>query len=607
MEVLEQAEIALSKLVLSPLNVRKIEPTHVEELAALIAAQGVLQALIVHPVRKKKRVTGQYAVVAGGRRLRALQLLRERGMIGDDYPIACRVIDEARAVEVSLAENSGREAMHPADEFDAFKKLIEDGKSVEDVAAAFGVSPLLVQRRLRLASASPRLLDLYREDEMNLDQLMALCMTEDHARQEQVWLNAAEWQRHASHLRQQLREEVIEATRDKRMRLVGVDAYLAAGGTLRRDLFSDEQNAGFVDDEVLLEQLALAKLNAEAQIVKAEGWAWVDVALHMDYSELSEFRHVPCSRIEPSEEQQARLDAIEEELEQISVAFDSGEADEDALRERNDALEQEQEALEESLHRIDPIYADKAGAIVTIASNGVVDIRRGLIRPGDFIEPKRNGVGVAEETKALHSERLVKTLTGQRTVALQAALLGRPDVALAALTQTLVVGVFYHTYTPRGPVKIRADIFRGSEGDGIETSRAFGELDAARQQWQARLPEDSGDLFNWLLDQPRDDMLGLLTFCIALSLDTRQARETTVDPQVTALEAALAFEFADWWTASRETYLAAVPKARIVEVVAEACGSEAAMPIMKQKKEEAIAFAEQKLVGKRWIPAFLRA
>jgi hypothetical protein len=64
--------------------------------------------------------------------------------------------------------------MHPADQFDGFRTLVDEGMGVEEVAARFGVSVTTVRQRLKLANVSPRLFDLYRADEIALDQLMAL-------------------------------------------------------------------------------------------------------------------------------------------------------------------------------------------------------------------------------------------------------------------------------------------------------------------------------------------------------------------------------------------------------------------------------------------------
>lgn len=122
------------------------------------------------------------------------------------YEVPCRVTTYDRAVEISLAENSGRQAMHPADQFEAFKKLLDAGQSVEDVAARFGVAPLIVQRRLKLANVRPEFLALYRSGKVSLEHLMAFAVTDDHARQLQVWQGLKPYERHPSDIRRALTE-----------------------------------------------------------------------------------------------------------------------------------------------------------------------------------------------------------------------------------------------------------------------------------------------------------------------------------------------------------------------------------------------------------------
>ena len=77
--------------------------------------------------------------------------------------------------------------MHPADQFDAFKTLVEKGTPIEDVAGRFGVTALVVKQRLKLANVSPALVALFREDTVTLEQMMALAVTDDHEAQERVW------------------------------------------------------------------------------------------------------------------------------------------------------------------------------------------------------------------------------------------------------------------------------------------------------------------------------------------------------------------------------------------------------------------------------------
>ena len=124
---------------------------------------------------------------AGGRRYRALELLVKQKRMAKTQPVPCVVRTEGLAEEDSLAENVQRVALHPLDQFRAFQTLRDKGLGEEEIAARFFVTPRVVKQRLKLAAVSPKLLDLYAEDEMTLEQLMAFTVTDDHARQEQVW------------------------------------------------------------------------------------------------------------------------------------------------------------------------------------------------------------------------------------------------------------------------------------------------------------------------------------------------------------------------------------------------------------------------------------
>jgi ParB family chromosome partitioning protein len=180
-------DIPLNKLVPSAANVRRTtRDAGVAELAASIAAHGLLQSLSVRPVLDGEgQGSGEYEVVAGGRRLAAMRLLAKRKAMAKSAPVPCLVQAAGEPEELSLAENVVREPLHQADQFETFRRLHEvHGLGTEEIAAHFGVTSAVVRQRLRLGAASPVLLALYREGPINLDQLMAFCVTDDHARQE---------------------------------------------------------------------------------------------------------------------------------------------------------------------------------------------------------------------------------------------------------------------------------------------------------------------------------------------------------------------------------------------------------------------------------------
>ena len=263
--------IPLNRLVPSPANVRKTgRLIGIDELAASIAAHGLLQNLQVRPGSK-----GKFEVVAGGRRLAALKLLAKRKTIAKTAEIPCHVLNTEDAGEISLAENAVRLPLHPADQFDAFQALTETGKGPEEVAARFGVSTAVVRQRLKLATVSQRLIALYRDDELSLDQLMAFTVSDDAEAQEAAWFGLPEWQREPASIRRALTAAHIGAD-DRRVRFVTLDVYKAAGGGILRDLFQPEHE-GYLTDPALLDRLIDERLVAEAGKVRAEGWQWVEI------------------------------------------------------------------------------------------------------------------------------------------------------------------------------------------------------------------------------------------------------------------------------------------------------------------------------------------
>jgi ParB family chromosome partitioning protein len=269
--------VPLNRLKKSPKNVRKVPHTKadIKAFAASIAALGMLQYPVVEPeIGPKDKPTGHYLVNAGeGRRL--AQLLRvKRKEIKADEPIRCILDTEHSATEISLAENAIRTDMHPADQYEAFAKLHgEEGMSAEDIAARFGVTAAVVRQRLKLGAVSPKLRTLYRKGEMNLDQLSAFAITEDHERQERVWSELPPFQRSREGILRALSDGQVRSD-DRRAVFVGAKAYEEAGGSIIRDLF-DTDGGGFCADAELLNRLAHEKLQRHADKVATEGWRWV--------------------------------------------------------------------------------------------------------------------------------------------------------------------------------------------------------------------------------------------------------------------------------------------------------------------------------------------
>jgi len=598
--------ISLSKLIAWDGNVRKTESDKaISELAASIAAHGLLQSLVV---RKDKR--GKYAVIAGRRRLLALKSLADNGDIPAGFQVACNLLeDEADATEIGLAENVVREAMHPADEFEAFRALVDDGMPVADIAARFGVTETVVQKRLKLARVSPTLLDAFRRGEMTLQHVMAFTVSDDHAAQERVWSNLRDWQKNdPSLIRDCLSEHEITGS-DHRVQFVTLKAYEKAGGAIRRDLFSDGEDGLFILDETLLEALVAKKLGRVAKDVRKEGWKWVEIRASYDHDEWSDCeRHHPEPSPLPPDLQQ-EMDALTPEAETLAE-IDEPTEDQQA---RFDAISERIEELEDRPLLWSPETLAIAGAVVSLGPDGDADIHRGFVKPEDMPEetPVAGDADEAAETGETNgapalSAALIESLTAHRSAALSAALLEHPEVALALLVERLALPVFYNGPYGEGVLQIAPRI---ASFHRVEGSPAFAAIDAAREHWRSRLPAGSEALLHWCFMQSIATLQGLLTFCVAQTVNAVLLKgERATCPrmeQAQTVASLLNLDMAAWFTPTSANYFGRASKATIIGDLEEIKGG-VAPAWNAMKKTELASLAEREAVKVRWIPPMLR-
>ena len=610
-------------------NVRTTPRQSIPELAASIARIGLLQNLIVILAADGE----QYEVVAGDRRLTALKLLAKKKRIPADYEVPCLLVADASARTVSLAENVQRENMHPADQFAAFAALVKEGRPVEDIAADFGVSPLVVQRRLKLANVSPRLMADYRAGGVTLEQLMALTITDDHAAQEAAFYGAPEWQRSPSKLRERLTEREIDATHAL-VRFVGLDTYRQAGGGVRRDLFAEGDAGTYLTDTAVLETLVRDKLATLAEDVRAEGWAWVEAVPHLAYEERQAFQNAPRHRREPTTREARRIASLETRLEKIDAELEEayqGESSEDEakaekLEQRRDQVVGELQDAEDALQGYAPEVREVAGAIVTIDRNGEAVIHRGLLREAEAkalrtLDKLRRGFGGTEGEAANDeredddapkaaslSDRLAQRLSAHRTAALQIEVARHPHVALAALVHGMVQTVLqpdaYGDGLPLGVRLTAQDRLEGMTPDWPESPAAVA-LRELQQVAGEALPEDNAELFAALLAKPQDELVRLLAVCVASTVDVVTPRATPYQPGE-ELAQAVGLDMAAWWKPTAEGYFKHVSKAVILDAVG-AFAPESVTRLAKRKKADIASEAERLADGTGWMPAIFKA
>jgi ParB family chromosome partitioning protein len=556
----DNTTIPLNKLLAWDGNVRKTDPDKgIDELAASITAHGLLQSLVV---RKDKR--GKYAVVAGRRRLLALKALADAETVNTDQPIPCTVINgETDAAEISLAENVQREAMHPADEFDAFKALIDRGMPVADVAARFGVTETVVQKRLKLANVSRALIAAYRDGAMTLQHVMAFAVTADREAQERVWNGLKEWQKQdPENIRSMLTADQITAG-DRRVKFVTLKAYEKAGGTVRRDLFSEGADGIFIEDIVLLESLVGKKLEKTAAKLRKDGWKWVEIVAAFDHAEWSQCeRRYPEPLPLPPEQQDEldRLTAEAEALGEIDELDDDQQARYDATMERIEELENRDTAWPAEALAI-------AGAVVSLGFHGEADIHYGYVKPEDAPKKASRSMNRADGTgKYPLPASLVESLTAHRSAALTAVLIERPDIALAATVHAMALPVFYNSGA--GDLTALRITAEATSLDRVEESPAAGIIGTAEENWGAKLPCCPDELFAWCLAQDADTLKGLLAFCVAQSVDAVSVRGRADSARLQhadRLADALKLDMTAWFTPTAANYFGRISKAAIIE------------------------------------------
>ncbi len=619
--------VPLSRLVLRPTgrNVRKTPRMSIPELAASIQRVGLLQNLIVIASADGEH----YEVVAGGRRLAALKLLAKKHRISKEWEVPCLLVADGTARTASLTENVQREAMHPADQFEAFAALVAEGRPIEDIAADFSVSPLVVQRRLKLANVSPRLLADYRAEAVSLDQLMALAITDDHTAQEVAFYDAPTWQRQPSALRDRLTEREIDAYRHPLVRFVGLDTYEAAGGGVRRDLFAEGDAGVYLTDAALLDRLAQDRLAGIAAEVKAEGWAWVDATPGVTHADLHAFQRAPRERREPTKREAQRIEKLQAKMQELAAAVDDAldvddEEKADALQEEGEAVGEQLQALEDGLQDYSPTVKAAAGAIVTIDRNGQAVIHCGLLREAEAkalrtLERLRQGFSGEDAVNddegedgdsegqpktAAMSDRLAQRLSAHRTAALQIEVARHPQVALAALVhgmvQTFLQESHYGHDLPLGVSLKVQDRLEGMAPDWPESPAAVA-LRELQQVAGEALPEDSAELFAALLAKSQDELVRLLAVCVAVTVDVVTPRTTRQQPGE-ELAQAVGLDMAAWWKPSNEGYFRHVPKAAILEAVEQFAPSHVTR-LAKLKKADIASEAERLADGTGWMPA----
>ena len=377
--------LTLDTLVSHPKNVRAntdYPEGSITSLAASINALGLLQSLVVQQLED-----GTYGVLAGRRRMMALQQLAAAGDLEPSFKVPCKLIakDVDHVTALSLAENTMQEPMAPLEEYEAFAAMIGEGETVESIAATFGTTARTVKERLRFGLVHSAIRDAVRAGIITLDTMKAYASHPCLETQKRVFdgmTGGAPHDHQAWRVRNVLAEQDIRA--DDPLAVMVMDRYRDRGGEMVEGLFDEDT---VLKDRALAESIRDEILMDAAEALRvASGFKWCETRARMDYSELSSYGRIYMQAVELDEEGQARLDAIAERLDEIAVALENDDETLDGqgyevLNEEYEQLEQEADTLQNAYL---PEQAAHAGLVVAPASDGGFRVEAGLVRAEDF-------------------------------------------------------------------------------------------------------------------------------------------------------------------------------------------------------------------------------
>jgi ParB family chromosome partitioning protein len=531
--------------------------------------------------------------------------------------------------------------------------LRQKGQSEEEIAAAFFVGVNVVKQRLRLAAVSEKLLDIYAEDGISLEQLMAFTVTNDHARQEQVWeALQRSYSQEPYQIRRMLTERTVRAS-DRRALFVGIDAYEQAGGTVMRDLFQQD-DGGWLENVGLLDALVAEKLKADAEKIAAEGWRWIEVNVDFPFGHTHHLRELEGTPTDLTAEEQATIAALKAEFAKLEAEYENADEFPDDVDARFGEIETALAAFEDRPVSYDPAEIARAGVFVSIDSDGGLSVDRGYVRPEDEVpasakagdDHERGGdagegdEAVAptiqravitiggqpeaeedeEDTVTPLPDRLVSELTAYRSLALRDAVANNPHVAMTALLHKLCSDTFQHSAAGTCLEASVRHVFFSIQPPDLKDSAPAKAVAERHEAWKADLPKDEAALWDWLaaLDDP--SRAALLAHCVSFGVNALYEKGDRYGGpgisvhgvqrrlvQAERLARAVGLDMVEaGWRPTVDNYLGRVTKPRILEAVREAKGEQSVQLIDHLKKPEMAKEAERLLDGTGWLPEPLR-
>ena len=461
--VYQTINISLPTLSIHANNVRKTPATEesMQELMASISAHGLLVPLLVTPNGDN------FEVVAGGRRLSAIQALAEQDNLPNhfDAGIPAVVLDaEADTQEISLTENVMREAMTPADAIDAFKAMFDNGHDITSISLRFGVSEVTVRKYVALGNVIPEILDKYRNNKVDIETVRKYASVESQERQKEIYdlCHDDDGDFNQFKINSILREKTMRAD-NRKVQCVGLEAYHKAGGTSTENLFSDNEEI-IINNPEIVEKLFEEKVQAQIEHVLKKGWKWCEYSDHVYHGPHTKMKQISPNEAKRTPEEQALLNQYDEEWDAAEKISDFDGMDE-AVRKGDELREKISER-----DTWDPEVQARAGMVVTLGVEGKLQLHA-FVAPEDDPQ-KQEEIAEKQSKKPLYNKPNTEIMQRSRTQIAAAHLANDPEMAFNALTFDLAEKPFWNNritlIKPEQAHMFKQDL---PQSDSLETSK----------------------------------------------------------------------------------------------------------------------------------------
>ena len=582
--------VPLSALTADPINPRKDREDPCPMLCASIASKGLLQNL---GIRRPDETDSTYYVTYGRRRLTALKALAKAGTIPETYPVPCRMAegDDAEIFDAQIAENICRKAMHPMDEFEAFYHLHTLGWDADRIASHYGTTARVIKDRLALGGAAESIRQSYRDGYISLEIVKSYAGCPDTARQERVFRDLFgspdRTNTHAVH--RALYQSAVDSE-DDLARFVGLDAYEAAGGSIERDLLSDEVRLTDID---LLARLRDDAMRKAVDELLGQGWKWAEASDQPIHALRRGMRRIEGTAVEKTEAEKSRLLELEAKLEELENAhlaeavleFEAFSAEYDALCSVEYTFTAEEKAISGCFAVLEgdtlfiysafvrpqdepkPEVQTEAERVVTIADMARADDATDTAAPQLAATQTTAATGIANR----HDRNMETNLANYRALTLRALLIERPETACRLAEFNLCAQIFNDAQPDffGSEMMVHEPVLSTTSRD-LDHMPAMARIEAARDALRTDVfdHESFRDGFAAFLALERNEREALIAFAYASTLSESADNAGGLEDLATTWDV----EYRDYYTPTSANYFSKVSKPVLLEALDECLG-----------------------------------